>query len=380
MIRRDWWESVLAESLKRRPVVWLAGVRRSGKTVLCRSMNGVRYFDCELPSVRRALADPESFLKAQGPGLIVLDEVHRLEDPALPLKIAADHFPDTRVIATGSSTLGASAKFKDTLSGRKTDVLLYPLCRADKAFPYHDDLDRRLLHGGLPPLYLSDRRDDRDYSEWIESFWARDILELFRLERRSSFLTFIELLLAQSGGRFEASSFSSPCGVSRPTIVNYLAILEATLFVHIVRPFSKRRASEIVSTPVVYAFDTGFVAWAQGLHEMPSKDMGLYWEHLVINELAARLQNRDIRHWRNKKGREVDFVIAPRGKPPIAIEAKYRAEAFDPAGVAAMREIHPGPVNLVVSHNVHTPYTRTYGTLDVRFCSLDMLAEEVSKP
>lgn len=342
-------------------------------------MDGVRYFDCELPSVRRALSDPESFFKAQGPGLIVLDEVHRIEDPALPLKIAADHFPGTRLIATGSSTLGASAKFKDTLAGRKADVLLYPLCRADDAFPFRDDLDRRFLHGGLPPFYLSDLRDDRDYSEWIESFWARDILELFRLERRASFLSFIELLLVQSGGRFEANSFASPCGVSRPTIVNYLAILEATLFVHVVRPFSARRSSEIVSTPVVYAFDTGFAAWAQGLHEVTPKDSGMFWEHLVINELAARLQTRDIRHWRDKKGREVDFVIVPRGKPPIAIEAKYRAEAFDPAGMAAMRAIHPEGINLVVSSDAHTPYNRTYGSLEVRFRSLGMLAEEISR-
>lgn len=256
--------------------------------------------------------------------------------------------------------------------------MLYPLCGADDAFPFHDDLDRRFLRGGLPPLYLSEIRDDRDYSEWIESFWARDILELFRLERRASFLTFIELLLARSGGRFEANSFASPCGVSRPTILNYLAVLEATLFVHVVRPFSARRSSEIIATPVVYAFDTGFVAWALGLHEITVKDRGIFWEHLVINELAARLQTRNILHWRNKKGREVDFVIAPRGKPSVAIEAKYSAEAFDPAGMMAMRELHPGGPNIVVASDIHTPYNRTFGSLKVRFCPLGSLAEEIT--
>jgi hypothetical protein len=38
------------------------------------------------------------------------------------LKIAADHYPDIKVIATGSSRLSASAKFKDTLAGRNWDV------------------------------------------------------------------------------------------------------------------------------------------------------------------------------------------------------------------------------------------------------------------
>ena len=51
--------------------------------------------------------------------LIVLDEIHRLENPSEVLKIAADHFPHLRVLATGSSTLAARRKFRYTLTGRK---------------------------------------------------------------------------------------------------------------------------------------------------------------------------------------------------------------------------------------------------------------------
>ena len=34
---------------KERSVIWLSGVRRAGKTVLCQSLPDVEYFDCELP-------------------------------------------------------------------------------------------------------------------------------------------------------------------------------------------------------------------------------------------------------------------------------------------------------------------------------------------
>ena len=51
---------------------------------------------------------------------------------------------------------------------------------------------------------------DRDFQEWMDAFWAKDIPELFKLERRYSFLKFAELLLIQSGGIFEASSFAGP--------------------------------------------------------------------------------------------------------------------------------------------------------------------------
>jgi uncharacterized protein len=68
--------------------------------------------------------DPEGFLRGIRGRRIVLDEIHRLERPSEILKIAADHFPDIRILATGSSTLGASAKFRDTLAGRKEELWL----------------------------------------------------------------------------------------------------------------------------------------------------------------------------------------------------------------------------------------------------------------
>jgi predicted AAA+ superfamily ATPase len=377
---RPWWIGRIEELWKRRSIIWLTGVRRSGKTLLCRSLSGARYLDCELPSVRRELADPESFLRGMGPEPLVLDEIHRLQDPAQFLKIAADYFPRKKIIATGSSTLGASAKFSDTLAGRKAELWLTPLCEADEAFPGIRDRAKRFLNGGLPGFFLAERREESEYSEWFEAYWARDILELFRLERRSPFMKFAELLLAQSGGRFEAASFAALCGVSRTTIQNYLAVLEATRVVHVIRPYSGRAASEIVSTPLVYGFDTGFVAWAQALHEIPPKEKGFFWEHLVLNEIFARSQSPGILTWRDKQKREVDFVWAPRGRAPrgrapTAIEAKWRAESFEPRGMVAFRALHPDGRNFVIASDVTEAYTRRVAGLEVTFCPLDRIGD-----
>ncbi len=377
IIPRPWWEARIADLWKRRSILWLTGVRRAGKTILCQSIENVHYFDCELPSVRREMEDQEMFLKSHRGQVLALDEIHRLDDPALLLKIAADHFPETHIIATGSSTLGASSKFRDTLAGRKAELYLTPLCEADSNFPHWGDRMRRLLHGGLPALFLSDIRDEKDYSEWIEAFWARDILELFRLERRASFLKFAEMLFAQSGGRLNASVFASSCGVSRPTIMNYLAILEATHLVYVVRPYHTRDVKEIVSTPCVYAFDTGFVAWAQGLHEVPAKEKGLLWEHLVLNEIAALRQTSNIHNWRDKQGHEIDFVIMSSDTTPIAIEVKWDADAFEVQGLRAFRALHPGNLNLVVSANIEHPFQKTMGGFLVTFCPLSALGDYI---
>jgi predicted AAA+ superfamily ATPase len=379
MRTRHFWLAAIEQAWRRRSVVWLSGVRRAGKTVLSLSLPGAEYFDCELPRVRRELSDPEAFLAGLRGKKVVLDEIHRLGDPAQLLKIAADHFPDTRVLATGSSTLGASRKFRDTLAGRKAEVWLTPMMTADLADFRAPDLDHRLLRGGLPPFFMAESLPERDFQEWMDAYWAKDVLELFRLERRHSFQRFAELLFIQSGGMFEATRFARDCEASRTTITNYLAVLEATFVAHVVRPFSSRRAAEIVAAPKVYAFDTGFVCHYRGWNSLRSDDLGVLWEHFVLNELHARLQVRDIRYWRDKRRHEVDFVIQRRGRPPIAVECKWSAEGFDARNLAAFRALHPRGDNLVVCRDVERAYRRTLAGIDIQFVGLSGLVERAAE-
>lgn len=374
MVQRHFWLNRLERAWRERSVVWLAGVRRVGKTCLCQSVLDTEYFDCELPRVRRMMLDPQSFLDGLSGRRIVLDEIHRLQNPSELLKIAADHYPRTRIVATGSSTLGASTKFKDTLAGRKRDLWLTPMCLADLEDAKQPDLKHRFLRGGLPPFFLADRVPERDFQEWMDAYWAKDIQHLFRLERRDSFERFTELVCAQSGGIFEATRFARPCEVSRPTITNYLRVLEATFVAHVIRPFSTRRPTEIVAAPKVYGFDTGFVCFYRGWQELRQEDLGILWEHFVLNEIMARLQSREVFYWRDKRGHEVDFVLASRRKKPLAIECKWSANDFDPTNLQAFRLQHPQGENVVVAQDVGRAFSRTCGDISVRFESLTSFA------
>lgn len=377
MVKRRYWLEKINQSWKEHSLIWLSGVRRAGKTVLCESIAGVEYFDCELPRVRRMMEDPQSFLDDLRGRTIVLDEVHRLGNPSELLKVAADHYKDIKVLATGSSTLGASSKFRDTLAGRKTELWLTPMSLDDLEDFQSTNLQHRFLHGGLPPFFLAKTLPEREFQEWMDAYWAKDIQELFRLERRHSFLKFTELLLAQSGGIFEATAFARPCEVSRGTISNYLAVVEATYVAHVVRPYSTHRPTEIVSAPKVYAFDTGFYCFYRGWHELRRDDNGPLWEHIVLNELHAHLQSRKISYWRDKRGHEVDFVLALRGRDPIAIECKWSASEFDASGVSAFRRQYPQGSNFVVSSDVTKPFTRAFGDLKIRFVSVRGLIKEI---
>jgi hypothetical protein len=251
------------------------------------------------------------------------------------------------------------------------------MCRQDLQDFKRTELRHRFLRGGMPPFFLAPRLPERDFQEWLDAYWAKDIQELFRLERRSSFQKFIELLLAQSGGIFEATKFAAPCEVSRPTITNYLKVLEATFVAHVIRPFSTHRPTEIVSAPRVYTFDTGFVCYYRGWHELRQDDLGPLWEHFVLNEVTAVTQNRDIRYWRDKRGHEVDFVWAQRGGDPLAVECKWSADEFDAAGLTAFRRQYPQGENVVVAQDVGRSYVRNCGALKVHFEGLSALTDRM---
>lgn len=375
MVKRRFWQEKIEKAWQQRSVLWLSGVRRVGKTCLCQTLPEVEYFDCELPRVRRMMDDPQAFLDSLRGHRVVLDEVHRLSNPSELLKIAADHYPDIRILATGSSTLGASSKFKDTLAGRKVELWLTPVISADMQDFGKPDLPQRLLRGGLPPFFLAEDLPERDFQEWMDAYWAKDIQELFRLERRHSFQKFVELVMARSGGIFEATSFSRPCEVSRTTITNYLRVLEATFVVHVLRPFTSHRPTEIVSAPKVYAFDTGFFCYYRGWNDLRREDLGILWEHFVLNELHAYLQSPRICYWRDKRGHEVDFVLAQRGRKHIAIECKWSADEFDATNLQAFCRQYPEGEIFVVDNDVERPFSRKYGETSVRFVGLPVLLE-----
>jgi uncharacterized protein len=367
MIERPFWIERILAAWRKRPVVWLSGVRRTGKTTLARMIPEAVVLNCDLPSVVRRLEDPELFFGGQDrDARIVLDEVHRLPDPSRTLKIAADAFPRLRVLATGSSTLAATMKFRDSLTGRKASVFLPPVLwtECEQAFGIRD-LDRRLLRGGLPEALLGSERDATFYAEWMDGFYARDVQELFGVRDRTGFLNLFRLMLLQSGGLADYSALSRECDLSRPTVKAYLEAMSIAHALHSVPPFHGGGRSEILKRPKVYGFDTGFVAFARGWNDIRDEDRGILWEHLVLDVLHAATGGEGLHYWRDKSGREVDFVVK-KGREVVAVECKVNPDRFDPSSLLVFRDLVPKGRDYLVCPGIEKPYGRRIGGRTVR--------------
>jgi hypothetical protein len=229
-------------------------------------------------------------------------------------------------------------------------------------------LRERLLRGGLPPALLAAGHNPEFYGEWLDSYFARDVQELFRLEKRIGFLRALELLFRQSGGMLDVSKLAAESQISRPTVMNWLEVYQITHVIHMLRPFSAGGRREIVAQPKVFGFDTGLICHARGWDHLRTEDCGVLWEHLVLDSLIAAGVAK-IHFWRDKQQREVDFVV-PRGRDSVdAIECKWNPGAFESRGLGAFRAQYPNGKNYVVSPLNGPAYERIQDGRTVAFVS-----------
>jgi len=129
--------------------------------------------------------------------------------------------------------------------------------------------------------------------------------------------------------------------LSRPTVRSYAEALQIAHAIHLVRPFRGGGGGEIVRRPKCYAFDTGFVTFERGWDRIREDDRGLLWEHLVLDSLRFRHPDHDIFYWRDKGGREVDFVVRWGEGRVDTFECRIDPDEVGAGPVTAFRRRYP---------------------------------------
>jgi predicted AAA+ superfamily ATPase len=367
MINRPFWLAKLDEGWEKRSLIWLSGVRRSGKTTLCKMIPDALYMNCDLPTVNRQLENPEFFFSNISAGkIVILDEVHRLQNPSQVLKIGTDEFPGFKILATGSSTLEATRKFRDSLTGRKTNIFLPPVLWNECLDNFGiADFDRRLLNGGLPEFLLSGVKYGELYSEWMDSYYARDIQELFNVRNRTGFLRLMQLVFIRSGGILEITSLAKESGLSRPTVMAHIESMQVAHAINLVFPFFGGGKKEIVKQPKVYAFDTGFVTHLRGWNEIRESDRGVLWEHLVLDML--RVVYGKVYYWKDKDKTEIDFIVKGGRSEFHAIECKINPDKYLPSAIRKFRKYYPKGRNYCFCPHIHAPFKLSFDGIEVHF-------------
>ena len=108
-------------------------------------------------------------------------------------------------------------------------------------------------------MLLSSDKDHAFFSEWIDSYYARDIQELFGISNRSGFIKLFHLLMRQSGGLADYTGLAKLSSLCYPTVRAHIEAMNIAHAVFLLPPFHGRGKREITARPKCYGFDTGFV-------------------------------------------------------------------------------------------------------------------------
>ncbi|MCZ8132576.1 MAG: ATP-binding protein [Steroidobacteraceae bacterium] len=356
---RRFAEAGLVEALSDTPAVLIHGPRQCGKTTLARSVGDAREytyfsFDDDV-TLAAAKADPVGFV-AELPERVVLDEVQRAPMIFAALKSAIDRRRTPgRFLLTGSANVLLLPALSDSLAGRLGLLRLHPLAQCELVAHESSFIDllfdggfkirklgrlgkalaERIAAGGYPAALARStaRRRAVWYRDYIETLVQRDVRDLARIASLDTLPRLLALAAGQTARLINISDLASPFQLSRPTIRDYVTLLEQVFLIDELPPWHSNRLSRLVKTPKLHVGDTGVACALLGVDAaglwQDRSTFGQLLETFVYQELRrqASWYTGEIRfsHFRDKDGAEVDLVLEREGGQIAGVEVKAAA-------------------------------------------------------
>jgi len=143
----------------------------------------------------------------------------------------------------------------------------------------------------------------------------------------------LALVAAQTAQLLNVSDLAGPFRISRPTVGDYVTLLERIFVLDVLPPWHSNRLSRLVKTPKIHAGDSGVACSLLGLGpDDLSKDRGMLGhllETFVFQELRRQASwqedNLQFFHFRDKDKDEVDVVIERGVREVAGVEVKAGA-------------------------------------------------------
>lgn len=366
-------EASLSAALEDTPVVLLQGPRQCGKTTLASAIGrrlGYEYLSLDEDAVRdAALADPAGFV-ADLPERVILDEIQRAPELFLPIKVSVDrHRIPGRFLLTGSTNILLLPRLADSLAGRMGTVRLHPFAQCElegkqitflnallaakfrirRGQRLGEALAPRIVAGGYPAAIArhTEGRRRQWYDDYIDSLIQRDVRDMTRITSFRALPKLLRLAAAQSARLLNVSELAGPFELSRPTIRDYVSLLERLFLLQELPPWHTNALSRLIKTPKLHVTDTGLACSLLGLSaEALWSDRSAFGQMLesfvhgeVRRQASAHQGPIEFSHFRDKDGAEVDLVLEyQRGNVAgIEVKASSSVKASDFRGLRQLQ-------------------------------------------
>jgi predicted AAA+ superfamily ATPase len=328
----------------------------------------------------------------EGPEYLFLDEVQLTKDWQTWLKHQVDFDKTRRIAVTGSSTplavagqesgVGrwqtirlATLSFFEYLQLKKIAVPQLPRVGSlrelydwpeaqfarvgEYSRPLVGHFHEYLLRGGFPQSALVDSiplaqkllREDI-----VEKVLKRDMTALFGVRRVLELEQVFLYLCLHDGSPLNIPELCSSLELKRPTVANFIDLLESTHLIHRLQPYGYGK-QVLRGRAKIYLADAaiGPSVMLKGKNLLEdAAGLGSAVETAFFKHVFTRYYSRSVgfSYWRGKSGHEVD-IIADQGNRLVPFEVKYRSPQH--TGIGELR----GLVEFCADHKVDQGYVVT---------------------
>ncbi len=306
-------------------IVFIIGPRQVGKTWLAKEIGKkfqkTVYLNYDRLEDRDIIRD-EAWLKSTE--LLILDELHKMPGWKNYLKGVYDTKEERqKILVTGSARLDTFRQSGDSLAGRFYIHHLLPFSMSElKDEEIGQGIERFLERGSFPEPFLAKNKTEakRWRSQYIDGLIRVDILDFEKIHDFKAIQTVFELLRINAGSPISYSSIARDVQISPITVKKYIQIFEALYIVFRVVPHSRNVARSILKEPKIYFFDNGLVIGDDGAKFENFTALSLLKHVYGKNDYTG--DQYELKYFRTKDGKEVDFAIIKNNRIQRIIEAK----------------------------------------------------------
>lgn len=321
----------IAPWLNRHKAIIVIGARQVGKTTLLKTMfndeSHILWLNADENTTREQLAkqDLESLKHIIGSyKILIIDEVQRIANAGLLLKLLVDNFKDLKVIATGSSSLDISETVFEPLTGRHINFHLYPFSMAElyagkSPFEIEQQLPFHLVYGCYPDICNNQEIAETLLKNLTNQYLYKDVLIWKDIRRPELLDKLLKLLSFQVGSEVSLHELGNQLQVKSETVENYINLLEKSFVIFRLHAYSTNARKEVTKMSKIYFWDNGVRNAVIGNYSNLNlrNDIGQLWENFMISERMKMNSTMDMPiksyFWRNYNQSEVDYVEEENG-------------------------------------------------------------------
>ena len=307
------------------------GIRRCGKSVLCRSalvkagvaFGYVNFDHAELSDI--TAEDLNEILKAVyivygDVDYLFFDEIQNV--PKWQLWVNTLLRQKKRIVITGSNSRLLTDDLATHMTGRFIPTELLPFSFAEyrawlrrgnarttvAKVELRRDYDRYFLNGGMPESFV--HPDVRRYVETLyHSILLRDVLQRHRLRDTKRFMDTAYVIMNNFATEFSCNRIAGQIGIKNAvTVQTYIHYLNESYLIRTVQMYGSR-AYERTRIGKVYVIDPGLISYFSGFSNI-GDGYGRRLENIVFLQLYRMRRETDAEVFYYKDNHhEVDFLL-----------------------------------------------------------------------